>query len=79
MLRFVDSAGKIVADNIEPARYTEYIGEAGEHDSYLKSPFLSAARLSRRRAPRRSTRPAQYRLPRMGVPLADREQGSFTN
>lgn len=38
-LRFTDSSGRIVADQIEASRYAEYIGEAVEHDSFLKSPF----------------------------------------
>jgi len=38
-LRFVDSSGNVIADQIEAARYREVIGEATESDSYLKSPF----------------------------------------
>lgn len=38
-LRFMDSTGEIVADNINPANYRQYIGEAVESDSYLKSPY----------------------------------------
>jgi NAD-reducing hydrogenase large subunit len=38
-LRFVDSEGEIVADHIAPANYQEYIGEAVQSDSYLKSPY----------------------------------------
>ncbi len=38
-LRFVDAAGNVVADQVEPARYAEFIGEAVEEDSYLKSPY----------------------------------------
>jgi NAD-reducing hydrogenase large subunit len=38
-LRFVDSAGRIVADAVDPQRYMDVIGEAVESDSYLKSPF----------------------------------------
>jgi NAD-reducing hydrogenase large subunit len=39
LLRFVDAEGKVVADGLEPSRYAEYIGEAVEPDSYLKSPY----------------------------------------
>lgn len=39
MLRFVDSAGRVVADELDPARYADYIGEAVESHSYLKSPY----------------------------------------
>lgn len=38
-LRFVDGSGNIIADQIEVARYAEYIGEAVEPSSYLKSPY----------------------------------------
>jgi len=38
-LRFVDSTGAILADDIPPARYQDYIGESVEADSYLKSPY----------------------------------------
>ncbi|MDJ0770091.1 MAG: Ni/Fe hydrogenase subunit alpha [Ilumatobacter sp.] len=39
-LRFVGADGEVVADDIEPADYREYIGEAARHDSYLKSPYF---------------------------------------
>lgn len=38
-LRFVDAGGNIIADQIEAARYAEFIGEAVEPASYLKSPY----------------------------------------
>jgi NAD-reducing hydrogenase large subunit len=38
-IRIVDSRGNIVADKLDPTNYQEYIGEAGEPDSYLKSPY----------------------------------------
>lgn len=38
-LRFMDAKGNIVADQIDPACYQEYIGEAVEEYSYLKSPY----------------------------------------
>ena len=38
-LRFMDSEGNVVADQIDPAHYQHYIGEAVEKDSYLKSPY----------------------------------------
>ncbi len=76
VLRFVDSTGKIVADNIEPARYTEYIGEAGEHDSYLKSPFYRP--LGYPDGVYRVGPLARLNIAtRMGVPLADREHAEF--
>jgi NAD-reducing hydrogenase large subunit len=76
LLRLVDGAGRTVADGLDPARYREYLGEAAEPWSYLKSPFY---------------RPLGYpggiyrvgplaRLhvcDRMGTPLADRELAEF--
>lgn len=41
-LRFVDSGGNVIADELNPAGYWKYIGEAVEQDSYLKSPYYRA-------------------------------------
>lgn len=38
-LRFVDSARKIVADQLDAQRYRDFIGEAVQESSYLKSPY----------------------------------------
>ena len=38
-LRFVNSDGEIVADQVDPSDYANYIGEAIQPDSYLKSPY----------------------------------------
>lgn len=38
-LRFVDGSGNVIADQIDPERYAEFIGEAVEPSSYLKSPY----------------------------------------
>ncbi len=71
-IRFVDSEGNIVADGLEEEMYRDFISEAIQPDSYLKSPYY---------------RPMGYpdgiyrvgplaRLnicERMGVPLADAE------
>jgi NAD-reducing hydrogenase large subunit len=38
-LRLVDSQGAVVADNLDPAQYQEFLGEAAESWSYLKSPY----------------------------------------
>ncbi len=39
-LRVIDAAGKVVVDAIPPARYQQFIGEAVEPSSYLKSPYF---------------------------------------
>ena len=38
-LRFTDSSGSIIADQLEPQKYYEFIGEAVQNTSYLKSPY----------------------------------------
>jgi NAD-reducing hydrogenase large subunit len=38
-IRFVDSAGALVADQLDAAQYSEFIGEAVEAWSYLKFPY----------------------------------------
>jgi NAD-reducing hydrogenase large subunit len=38
-LRVVDAEGRVVADQLDPARYFDYIGEAAEPWSYLKFPY----------------------------------------
>ena len=38
-LRFVDSSGSIIADQLDPQKYYEYIGESVQTASYLKSPY----------------------------------------
>ncbi|WP_016952407.1 Ni/Fe hydrogenase subunit alpha [Anabaena sp. PCC 7108] len=38
-IRFVDSGGNIVADHLDPTNFQEFIGEAVQTDSYLKSPY----------------------------------------
>ncbi|HEY3328956.1 MAG TPA: Ni/Fe hydrogenase subunit alpha [Capsulimonadaceae bacterium] len=40
MIRVVDSEAKIVGDNLDPAKYRDYIGEAVEPNSYLKFPYF---------------------------------------
>ena len=40
-LRLVGATGKIVADQLDPAKYAEFIGEAVEPWSYLKFPYYS--------------------------------------
>jgi NAD-reducing hydrogenase large subunit len=38
-LRFTDSSGSIIADQLDPQRYYEFIGESVQTNSYLKSPY----------------------------------------
>lgn len=75
-LRVGDSEGNVVADGLDPAKYQEFIGEAVEHDSYLKSPYYVP----------RGYPDGVYRVgplarlnlcTRMGTPLADRELTEF--
>ncbi len=75
-LRFTDSAGGIVADQLDPSRYLDYIGEAVQDSSYLKSPYYRPLGL----------RGGMYRVgplarlnvcERMGVPRADAELKAF--
>ncbi len=39
-LKVIDAAGKVVVDAIPPVRYQEFIGEAVEPSSFLKSPYF---------------------------------------
>jgi len=39
VLQFIDAEGNVLEEAIDPAEYKEYIGEAVESDSYLKSPY----------------------------------------
>jgi len=38
-LRFTDSSGSVIADQLDPQKYYEFIGESVENHSYLKSPY----------------------------------------
>jgi len=40
-LRFADSSGSIIADQLDPQKYYEYISESVQISSYLKSPYYS--------------------------------------
>jgi NAD-reducing hydrogenase large subunit len=42
-LRVVDASGNIVLDDVDPTKYREYLAEAVEPFSYLKSPYLKSA------------------------------------
>jgi NAD-reducing hydrogenase large subunit len=40
-LRFVDSSGSVIADQLDPQKYYEFIGESVQKSSYLKSPYYT--------------------------------------
>jgi len=75
-LRFVDSRGAIVADKLDVLNYQEYLGEAVEPDSFLKSPYYKplgypdgiyrVGPLARLNV-----------IDRCGTPLADQEWAEF--
>jgi NAD-reducing hydrogenase large subunit len=75
-LRFVDSSGSIIADQIEPQDYNSVIAEAVQTNSYLKSPYYKPFGFP----------DGMYRVgplarlnicKTMGVPQADRELAEF--
>jgi NAD-reducing hydrogenase large subunit len=75
-LRFTDSNGKIVADQLDPQNYLDYIGESVQGGSYLKSPYYTPLGFTK----------GIYRVgplarlnicERMGVPKADAELKIF--
>lgn len=75
-LRFVDQRRQIVADKLEPSRYREFIGEAVQEDSYLKSPYYKP--LGCPDGIYRVGPLARVNLcDRMGTELADRELTEF--
>jgi len=75
-LRFVDATGRILVDKIEPKRFGDYIEEAVEPDSYLKSPYYKA--LGYPDGIYRVGPLARLNLiDRVGTPLADEEWAEF--
>jgi NAD-reducing hydrogenase large subunit len=75
-LRVVDGTGATIADGLDPQRYADFIGEAVEPDSYLKSPYyrpLGYPGGMYRVGPLARLNVAR----RMGTPLADRELAEF--
>lgn len=75
-LRFVDATGRIIADKIEPQNYGDYIEEAVEPDSYLKSPYFKS--LGYPDGIYRVGPLARLNLiDRVGTPLADEEWAEF--
>jgi len=75
-LRFTDSSGSILADQLDPQKYDEFISEAVQKSSYLKSPYYTPLGFP----------DGMYRVgplarlnicERMGVPQADVELKHF--
>jgi NAD-reducing hydrogenase large subunit len=75
-LRFVDSSGSVIADQLSPESYPEFIGESVQTSSYLKSPYYTPLGFP----------DGIYRVgplarlnvcERMGVPQADAELAKF--
>ena len=75
-LRFTDGAGKIVADQLDPQKYRDYIGESVQNSSYLKSPYYLPLGLQNgmyRVGPLARLNVCKH----MGVPKADAELEHF--
>ncbi|MCX6902340.1 MAG: Ni/Fe hydrogenase subunit alpha [Verrucomicrobia bacterium] len=75
-LRFVDSGRESIADHLEASRYQEFIGEAVEPWSYLKSPYykpLGYPDGMYRVGPLARLNICEH----MGTPLADAELNNF--
>lgn len=75
-LRFSDSSGSVIADQLDPQKYFEYISEAVQPNSYLKSPYYSPLGFPEgmyRVGPLARLNVAQ----RMGTPKADAEHKKF--
>ena len=76
LIRIVDESGKIVADNIDPGRYSDYIGEAAEKWSYMKFPYYKP--LGYPKGVYRVGPLARLNIAsRCGTPLADEELREF--
>ncbi|HEX2784946.1 MAG TPA: Ni/Fe hydrogenase subunit alpha [Ilumatobacteraceae bacterium] len=76
LLRVVDADGNLLADRIDPTAYTEYLGEAVEPWTYLKSTYWKALGYPDgvyRVGPLARVIVAE----RMGTPRADIELGEF--
>ncbi len=75
-LRFMDSSGSILVDQLDPQNYREYIGEAVQSSSYLKSPYFKPLGLAE--GMYRVGPLARLNICRaMGTPQADKEWKEF--
>jgi len=75
-LRFTDAGGNIVADQLDPQKYRDYIGESVQNSSYLKSPYYLPLGLQNgmyRVGPLARLNVCKH----MGVPKADAELEHF--
>jgi NAD-reducing hydrogenase large subunit len=75
-LRFTDSSGSIIADQLDPQKYYEYVGEAVQTSSYLKSPYYAPLGVPKgmyRVGPLARLNVAEQ----MGTPKADAELKKF--
>jgi NAD-reducing hydrogenase large subunit len=75
-IRFTDGSGKIVADQLDPQKYYEFIGESVQNSSYLKSPYYLPLGLPKgmyRVGPLARLNVCKH----MGVPKADAELEHF--
>lgn len=84
-IRFVDSAGNIIADRLDATNYSEFIGEAVEPWSYLKFPYYRSLGYPAKED-YCSLQSGIYRVgplarlnvcSRFGTPLGDRELREF--
>jgi NAD-reducing hydrogenase large subunit len=75
-LRFTDSSGSVIADQLDSQKYYEFIGESVQKSSYLKSPYYTPFGFP----------DGMYRVgplarlnvcERMGVPQAEAERRNF--
>lgn len=82
-LRFMDSEGNIVADQLAAEQYQDFLGEAVEPDSYLKSPYYRPLGYPEAAS---ALPGGLYRVgplarlnicDRMGTPLAEQERQQF--
>ncbi len=75
-LRFTDASGSVIADQLEPQKYYEFLGESVQASSYLKSPYYSPLGLPEgmyRVGPLARLNVAEQ----MGTPKADAELKKF--
>lgn len=75
-LRVVDAGGKIIEEGVDGRDYARIIGEASEHDSYLKSPYYKPMGYPEG-VYRVGTLARMNVIDRCGTPAADEELAEF--